>query len=179
MGCSTQTPLENITFDCSDRPKGGLDDILVIRASDITDSTDIDGELDIVSVTASSVSRIDFNKKDGFTYAGTDYSGSDDGTDSFKPTVSVEIPSVTLSKLKAASGMMGGFNELVVFTKARTGVETAYGYDNGVFVSEAKTTTGNNTEKNIIQLTFTGDEDSMERVLSATSWAVLEAAITT
>ena len=78
------------------------------------------------------------------------------------PTVSVEIPRVTLDKLQAVVPMFGGFNELVVFVKARTGVETAYGFDNGVFISTASSTTGNNTEKNMLQLTFTGDEDSME-----------------
>ena len=177
MGCSNSAALENVTFDCTDKPKGGLDTIYVMRASDITTATDVDGELDITAVTATSVAMIDFNKKDGFSYAGTEYTGEFDGTDAFVPTVSVEIPRVTLDKLQALIPMLGGFNELVVFIKARTGIETAYGYDNGLFISAVSSTTGNNTEKNMMQLTFTGDEDSMERVLSATSWAVLEAAL--
>ena len=106
-----------------------------------------------------------------------EFSGEADGTDSFTPTVAVEVPRVTLDKLQAVDAMLGGFNELVVFVKARTGIETVYGYDNGVYVSAATITTGNNTEKNMMQLTFTGDEDSLPKVLTGTSWAVLEAAL--
>ena len=83
MGCSNNTALENVTFDCTDKPKGGLDKILVMRASDITTATDLAGELDITAVELTSVAMIDFNKKDGFSYAGTEYTGEEDGTDAF------------------------------------------------------------------------------------------------
>ena len=177
MGCTSEVLLENITFTCADKPKGGIDDMLVIRASDITTATDTDGELDITAVEATSVARIDFNKKDGFSYAGTDYAGEADGTDSYTPTVAVQLPKITKDKLHAAEQMLGGFNELVVFVRTRAGEELAYGFDNGLYGGTMTSTTGTNTDKNMIELSFTGDEDSFERELSDDSWAVLEAAL--
>jgi hypothetical protein len=187
MGCTNSTTLSNITFTCSDKPKGGLDDLIVLRKSDIdfsaeTDpATDVDGELDLSPANALAggavAARIDFNKKDGFSYAGTEYSGEADGTDSFTPTIAVQLPRVDNAKLEAIKDMVGGFNELVAFVKARTGERFAFGIDNGVYGSSATTTTGNNTEKNMIELTFTGDEDSFERTLSQVSWDAVEALV--
>ena len=181
MGCTTETALTNVTFTCADKPKGGLDEIIVARASaiDWTAATDLLGEVDLsvaLSITGATA-RIDFNKKDGFSYAGTTYSGEPDGTDSYAPTVIVQLPRVDLAKLQSVESMLGGFNELIVFVKARTGEEFAFGVDNGMFGSALTTTTGTNTDKNVMELTFTGDEDSMERVLATGSWDALVAAL--
>ncbi len=176
MGCTSSTALENITFTCDDKPKGGIDELLIVRTADITEVSDTDGVLD-VTFAATSVSRIDFNKKDGFSIAGTEYAGEPDGTDAFTPSISVEIPRITVDKLQAIGVMTGGFNELVVLVKMRTGLEFAYGYDNGLFINAATSTSGTNADKNTIQATFSGDEDSFERSLSAGVWALAEAAL--
>lgn len=182
MGCTTEVAVKNITFTCADKPKGGVDELIICRKSDIDFdvATDLLGELDlsIASAITGNTARIDFNKKDGFSYAGTEYSGEADGTDSYTPTVAVQLPKVDNAKLQAVEALLGGFNELIVFVKARTGEEFAFGVDNGLYGSTLTTTTGTNTDKNMMELTFTGDEDSLERTLATGSWDALETALT-
>lgn len=177
MGCTPTEAFKNVTFSCSDKPKGGLEEIMVIRKGSITTATDTAGELDITAVAATSVAKIEFNNKDGFSYAGTEYAGEADGTEKYTPTVAVEVPKVDAVKLEAVKTYLGGFNELVVFVKYRTGKMFAFGYDNGMYGSALTTTSGTNNDKNMMQLTFTGDEDSMEREVDATTWGVLVAAL--
>ena len=179
MGCISSTPLEGISYNCNDKPKGGVSRILVARKSVIDAlATITDGVLELsADLTTGDTVEVDFNKKDGFSIAGLEYSGEADGTDSYVPTISVEAPRVTVDKLMAVDIMAGGFNELVVFVQHRTGLWFAYGVDNGVYASAATTTTGTNTDKNTIQFTFTGDEDSFEKSVGETDIAKVVAGL--
>lgn len=176
MGCTNSTALAEITYSCDDKPKGGISQIYVARKENADGGVIASGVLTYTTghFTPDDVIEIDFNKKDGFTIAGTEYSGENDGTDSYVPTISVEAPRVTVDKLLATELMSGGFNELVVYVKHRTGLWFAYGTDNGVFISAGTTTTGTNTDKNILQITFTGEEDSYEKSIDDTSIGFVE-----
>ena len=176
MGCNPNGVLKGMAVSCDDKPKGGLVQVYAARLADVTAA--LTGQSAAISaVVAGSVVEMQFNTKDGYSFAETQYTGEKDGTETFVPTVSLEAPKVTGTKLESVLSMTGGFNQIVVFVKQRTGIMAAYGLDNGVYVSSAKSATGTDADKNSLQYTFTGDEDSFEYEIDQASWDIVAAGV--
>ena len=174
MGCTPSITLSGISYDCSDIAVGGLKTIYYCLSSHIGSGyTETGGEItDIDFTTATSTKELEFNNKDGFSQFSEEKTVEANGVVNSIPTVVVEFPKMTTAKRAELDQITVAGLELVVFVETAAGTYHAIGIDYGAYASLVSGTTGTGrSEKNMYQLTITGEEDSLSRTMTAAAWA--------
>jgi len=178
MGCTPTITLGGISFDCSDIPVGGLKRVIYTLLSDITSTTITGGEITAVTITAGKSAELEFNNKDGFTAFSEEKTVEPNGITNNVPTVVLEFPKMTTAKRAELDQISVGGMQLVVWVETAAGTKHAVGLDYGAYVSLVSGQSGTGrTEKNVYQVTFTGEEDVLSYTVDDTAWASVVASL--
>ncbi len=179
MGCTNATALTGITFDCNDSVTGGLRSIYLCHKADIVTGTVVDGSMTVLSATTGKIVQIEFNNKDAYTNFTDPATMDATGIGVVAPVITVEIPKMTsahrneLNTLITSAGM-----ELVAFVETAAGSKHCVGLDYGLYASSVNGQSGSGrAEKNMFQLTLTGEEDNLayDALAVADVWTEVEA----
>jgi len=174
MPCDLAVINSDVTLDCSDVPIGGIVKAMVMKLSDLTGSTEVDGELTAVTIAADKVVDLEFNSKDGFSNFTDEKTVDDSGIVTAIPTVSLEFPKMTLLKRNALDNLTTSGLELVLFIETAAGERHACGLDFGMMGAEVNGQSGTGrTEKNSYNIKFTGEETNLARLIDVDTWAVI------
>ena len=175
MGCTPTITLSGITYNCDDIAVGGLKTIYYCLKTHLGNgyTEDTDGNItDIDFTTATSTKELEFNNKDGFSQFSEEKTVEANGVVNSIPTVTVEFPRMTSAKRLELDNITRAGLELLVFVETAAGTYHAIGIDYGAYASLVSGTTGTGrSEKNIYQLTITGEEDSLSRTMSSAAWS--------
>lgn len=149
MACTfTTSEIENLSYACNVAFGG-------IKAIKVEGGT---GE-------SKKVINIEFNTSDGFTNANETKTVSPDGTISVAQTLQVELPKIEKDKLDAIKAINNPNMELKCHILTKSGVMVTYGDEYGCYVSTVDSASGTGrSDKNRIQITFTGDESKLAPV---------------
>jgi len=168
MACELDIINADITLDCEDIPVGGLQEVFVARLSDVTAKAEADGVL--TDITIKDVVNLEFNMKDGYSNFTDSKTVDDSGVVTATPTIQLEFPKMTKAKRNAIEKLTSNA-ELVLFVNTAAGIKHACGLDFGMYGSEANGQSGSGrSEKNSFNITFTGEEINLSRVISDAAW---------
>lgn len=178
MGCTPSITLAGISFDCSDIAVGGLKRVMYTLLSDVTSTTITGGEITAATITAASTGELEFNNKDGFSYFGDEKTVEANGVVNNIPTVAIEFPKMTTAKRLELDNITVAGLELVVWVETAAGTKHAIGLDYGAYCSLVSGNSGTGrSEKNMYQVTFTGEEDKLSYTVDDTAWAAVVASL--
>jgi len=187
MACITDLKLDGISLDCNDIPVGGLDAIYVANYCDVAlavvdkaEKKDGSANPKYGEVTCcgfrengttpgvGKVYKLEFNKKDGSTNFTDAKTVDPSGLITVTPTLTVELPRATADKMNLANQMANPSASFRVFVKTAAGTKHVLGAKFGMRLSEASMQSGSGrTDKNIITLTFVGEESELAYDASA------------
>jgi len=180
MGCTPSAALAGITYSCDDKTTGGLKRILIGRMSDL-DYTVTSGALAFDTVPTAgggAIVELEFNNKDAYTNLTDEKTVEANGVSKAVPTLTVEFPKMDVTKRAALENLTQAGDSLVAFVETAGGEYMAAGWGFGLYGSLAHGQTGNGrSEKNIYQLTLTGEEDELSAFLTSTEWANVTGAL--
>ncbi len=169
MACNV-TLANDITYSCDDIAIGGIVKLGLVNKSDLfktggaletatVDNSDREISGTIVAIDAADGIEISFNNKDGFSVFSEVKTVSADGVVSCVPTISVELPKMTPSKVAELNNISKGGAELVALVETAAGTYHVVGLDYGLYAGTVDGNSGTGrSEKNRFQLTMTGDE---------------------
>ena len=180
MSCETNLELDNLSLDCYDIPVGGLKSIYIANACDValgfvdkalkTDNSENPkyGQVTCLgfkgSVTPASgeVYKWEFNKRDGVTNLTDAKTVDQSGLTTVIPTLTLEFPKTDAMKLNLANKLSNTNVELLMFIETTAGTKHVLGAKFGMRVSEVTDQSGTGrTDKNIITITFVGEESEL------------------
>ena len=177
MACNVT--LADITYSCDDVAIGGIVQLFLtnkatlVGASGALDQvasgavvinndarTISDGSTEsIVPIAVADGIEIGFNNKDAFSVFSEVKTVSADGVVSCVPTIAVELPKMTPSKVTELNRISKGGAELVAIIETAAGTYHVVGLDYGLYAGTVDGNSGTGrSEKNRFQLTLTGDE---------------------
>ena len=177
MACNVT--LADITYSCDDVAIGGIVQLFLtnkatlVGASGALDQvasgavvidndarTISDGSTEsIVPIAVADGIEIGFNNKDAFSVFSEVKTVSADGVVSCVPTIAVELPKMTPSKVTELNRISKGGAELVAMIETAAGTYHVVGLDYGLYAGTVDGNSGTGrSEKNRFQLTLTGDE---------------------
>ena len=189
MACNV-TLANDITYSCADVAIGGIVQLFLTNKStlvgasgafdqtatdgvviDNDDRTISDGSVVLIAPVAIGLGiEIGFNNKDGFSVFSEVKTVSADGVVSCVPTISVELPKMTPTKVTELNKISKGGAELVAFVETAAGTYHVVGLDYGLYAGTVDGNSGTGrSEKNRFQLTLTGDELGLGFSLEETS----------
>ena len=181
MACTLTLP-NDITYACTDVAIGGIIELHIANRDDVLAGTILtkdDADRKITNGTAldpADVTQISFNNKDGFSVFSEVKTVSADGVVSTVPTVSVELPKMTTSKITALNDISKGGAELVAFVRTAAGTYHVVGLDYGLYAGTVDANSGTGrAEKNRFQLTLTGDEQGLSYGIEGADEAAIKA----
>jgi hypothetical protein len=172
MGCTPNGDLAGITYSCDDKTTGGLKRIIVARLSDVPSFTTTGGVMTIsAEIPAGKVFELEFNNKDAYTNFTDEKTVEASGVTKATPTLVVEFPKMDVTKRAALEKLTQAGDSIVAFLETAGGVHMAAGTGFGLYGSLAHGQTGNGrSEKNVYQLTLTGEEDELSLYPDTASW---------
>jgi len=180
MACNVNLG-NDITYSCDDIAIGGIVKLGLVNKSDLfktggalenatVDNSDREIGGTIVAIDAADGIEISFNNKDGFSVFSEVKTVSADGVVSCVPTISVELPKMTPSKVSELNKISKGGAELVALVETAAGTYHVVGLDYGLYAGTVDANSGTGrSEKNRFQLTVTGDELGLGFSLEETS----------
>ena len=180
MGCTSEHTLSDVLYSCADLPVGGLMTVFIARKDKTTVAFAIDDETTVESITFDEptidIVKLEFNNKDAFT-SFTDVKTVDPtGTIQTIPTITIEFPKMNKEKRDEMNELCNAGLELLGFIKTAAGTQHLVGMDFGLFGSTVTGQTGTGrSEKNVYQLTLSGDETNLALDLTDAVWALLVA----
>jgi hypothetical protein len=163
MGCTNATILTGVAFDCDDIPTGGLKTIYLVHKADITTYTVVAGAMTSATIALTKVVQLEFNNKDAFTSFTDVKTVTPAGIVSAVPTIVVEFPKMTVAKRNELTALtQSAGTELVAFVETAAGTKHVVGLDFGLYASTVNGQSGTGrSDKNIFQLTLTGEESEL------------------
>jgi len=167
MACNVT--LSDIAYSCDDLGVGGIVALHIANRSDAIAALTLNDATRAVTTAAavSGVVQISFNNKDGFSVFSEVKTVNADGTSSTVPTVSVEMPKMTPTKISELNNIAKPGAELVAFVETAAGTYHAVGLDYGLYASTVDGNSGTGrAEKNRFQLTLTGEEDGLSHSIA-------------
>lgn len=177
MACNIT--LADIAYSCDDLGVGGIVALHIANQSDAVAALTLDAANRAVTTAAAvtGVAQISFNNKDGFSVFSEVKTVNADGTSSTVPTVSVELPKMTATKITELNNIAKAGAELVAFVETAAGTYHAVGLDYGLYASTVDGNSGTGrAEKNRFQLTLTGEENGLSySIADATDFATITA----
>lgn len=174
MGCTPTITLAGVSFNCSDIAVGGLKRVMYTLLSDVTSTTIVDGEITAVTIALTKTAELEFNNKDGFSAFSEEKTVEANGVVNNVPTVVVEFPKMTQTKRLELDAITVAGLELAVWVETAAGTYHAVGLDYGAYCSLVSGSSGTGrSEKNMYQVTFTGEEDVLSYAVSSTAWAAV------
>lgn len=169
MACDVT--LTGISYGCDDLGVGGIvalaianraDVITAVGAANIDNSTRIIDNVAVTALAAGDIMGVQFNLKDGFSVFSEVKTVNADGTTSTVPTISVEMPKMTVERVTALNQLSKAGAELVAFVQTAAGTYHVSGLDYGLYASTVDGNSGTSrAEKNRFQLTLTGEENGL------------------
>ncbi len=170
MGCTSSYILQGISYSCEDIAVGGLKRILYTHLSDAT-LTEAGGTISSIAFGGDNVVELEFNNKDGFSAFSEEKTVEANGVVNVVPTVVVEFPRMTAEKRQELDNLSVAGLELIVFVETAAGTRHAIGADFGAYCSLVSGTSGTGrSEKNMFQVTFTGEEDHLSYYVADAAW---------
>ena len=177
MACNIT--LADIAYSCDDLGVGGIVALHIANQSDAVSALTLDAANRAVTTAAAvtGVAQISFNNKDGFSVFSEVKTVNADGTSSTVPTVSVELPKMTATKITELNNIAKAGAELVAFVETAAGTYHAVGLDYGLYASTVDGNSGTGrAEKNRFQLTLTGEENGLSySIADATAFGTITA----
>ena len=175
MSCNPTTTLVGIGFSCDDIPIGGVKRILVERKSALEGLYSVtDGQFAFTGAVPSTVIELEFNTKDAFTNIVEDKTSEQTGVVTNVPVIQVEFPKMDVQKRNAIEILTNPLDSFIAFIELATGEHLAVGWQFGLYGSTVHAQSGTGrTEKNVYQLTLTGEESELSAYLDDTEWAKL------
>lgn len=169
MGCTNATVLAGVAFDCDDIPTGGLKTIYLTQKADVTASTVVAGALTLATIALTKTVQLEFNNKDAFTSFTDVKTVTPAGVVSAVPTIVVEFPKMSVAKRNELSALTkSAGTELVAWVETAAGTKHAVGLDFGLYASTVNGQSGTGrSDKNVFQLTLTGEESELSYDASA------------
>lgn len=169
MGCLNGVTLANVTYSCDDIPVGGLKSLYLTKKDDVTITEAVGALVTLTTIFAGDVVKLDFNNKDAFTAFDENATRNADGSGSVVPTIVVEFPKMDVTKRNALDNLVNSVgSEILAFAELASGEKIAVGVDFGLYASLVLGKSGNGrTDKNVYQLTLTGEESHLHRDASA------------
>lgn len=179
MGCTPSLTLTGLTFSCADIAVGGLKRVLYTLLSDVTATPLVVGQIDAPTFSAiNKTYELEFNNKDGFSSFSEEKTVETNGVVNAIPTVVIEFPKMTTAKRTLLDEITVAGLELVIWVQTAADTYHAIGLDYGAYCSLVSGASGTGrSEKNMYQVTFTGEEDSLSTPLSAAGFALVVANI--
>ncbi len=169
MGCTPSLTLQGISYSCEDIAVGGLKRVIYTLSSDVV-LTEGSGTISAATFSGDSV-ELEFNNKDGFSAFSEEKTVEANGVVNVVPTVVVEFPKMTAEKRQELDAISVAGIELIVFVETAAGTLHAIGADFGAYCSLVSGTSGTGrSEKNMYQVTFTGEEDHLSYAVSDAAW---------
>ena len=164
MACTLT--LADIAYDCTDLGIGGITRLsLATKASWEASTNTVDSTnrlVETANVTAAGSVDLSFNLKDGFSAFNEVKTVNADGTSTTVPTITVEFPKMTPTKVSELENIATPGAELIAFVETAAGTYHAVGIDYGLYASTVDMSSGAaRGEKNRIQLTLTGEENGL------------------
>jgi hypothetical protein len=145
--------------------------------SDVTAVSTAGGEITLagdVTIALTKTAELEFNNKDGFSAFSEEKTVEANGVVNNVPTVVVEFPKMTTAKRLELDNITVAGLELVIWVQTAADTYHAIGLDYGAYCSLVSGTSGTGrSEKNMYQVTFTGEEDSLSYTMTAASWATV------
>lgn len=179
MGCTPSLTLAGISFSCSDIAVGGLKRVIYTLLADVTATTIVDGELTAVTITSAKSKELEFNNKDGFSAFTEEKTVEANGVVNNIPTVVVEFPKMTKTKRLELDQITVAGLELVIWVQTAADTYHCIGLDYGAYCSLVSGSSGTGrSEKNMYQVTFTGEEDVLSYQVDDTAWALVITSLT-
>lgn len=174
MACTNATALVGVTYDCSDIPVGGLKTVYLAHKADVEITAAVGGVATVVDVALADRVELEFNNKDAFSNF-TDVKTVDpSGLTTAVPTISMEFPKMTPAKRTELDALTLAGLELVAFIKTAADTYHVVGSEYGLYASEVNGQSGSGrSEKNMYQLTLTGEEDSLALTMDETVWGTV------
>lgn len=175
MGCTSSAILAGVAYDCADIPVGGLKTIYICRL-DKAQITIVDENSFTVGVIATGdVVELEFNNKDGFSAFTEEKTVEPSGVTTSVPTVVVEFPKMTKAKRDELNQISTSGLDLAVFVETASGTRHAIGLIYGARATLVSGASGTGrSEKNMYQITFTGEEDIMSYDIDEITWAAIQ-----
>ena len=178
MACNVT--LTDITYSCDDIALGGLTKVYLLdkNALDAT-SPEVSVSSDVVTISPTGATldvdgltfSIEFNLKDGFSTF-TDVKTISDGSVSAVPTITIELPKMSLANRDALEDLSSPNAEIVAFVETAAGTRHLVGFDYGLFVSTIDGAAGTaRSDKNRYQITLTGEQVNLAYHITDTEWA--------
>ncbi len=179
MGCTSSTALVGVTYACSDIAVGGVKRVIYTHLADVSGETITAGELTAITIAAAASKELEFNNKDAFT-AFTDVKSVEaNGVVNSVPTLVIEFPKMTPEKRLELDNITQAGLELVIWIQTAADTYHCMGFDYGAYCSEASGASGTGrSEKNMYQVTFTGEEDKLAYAVDSTVWALVVTSLT-
>lgn len=170
MGCTPSLTLGGISYSCDDIAVGGLKRVLYTLSADAT-LTETSGEITAATIASGDTVELEFNNKDGFSAFSEEKTVEANGVVNVVPTVVVEFPKMTASKRAELDQISVAGIELIVWVETAAGTYHAIGVDFGAYCSLVSGQSGTGrSEKNMYQVTFTGEEDHLSYSVDSTAW---------
>lgn len=170
--------LADVNFSCDDLGIGGLKRVLLGNKTDLVSVVSVANN--VVTVTPATtgldtdgdVIEIQFNLKDGFSVFSEVKTVSADGVVSSVPTISIEIPKMSVDHRNALDNIAKPGAELVAFIETAAGTYHMVGWEYGLYAATVDGNSGTGrSEKNRYQITLTGEEDSLSYYVESAEWA--------
>ena len=177
MACNIT--LADIAYSCDDLGVGGIVALHIANQSDAVAALTLNSATRAVTTAfaVTGVAQISFNNKDGFSVFSEVKTVNADGTSSTVPTISVELPKMTATKISELNNIAKPGAELVAFVETAAGTYHAVGLDYGLYASTVDGNSGTGrAEKNRFQLTLTGEENGLSySIADAADFATITA----
>lgn len=179
MACDVTLP-SDISYSCDDVAIGGIIELHIANRADVIAVLTKDDSARTISagtaLSASDVTEISFNNKDGFSVFSEVKTVSADGVVSCVPTVAVEVPKLTPAKVTALNDLSKGGAELVALVRTAAGTYHVCGLDYGLYGGTVDVSSGTGrSEKNRAQFTLTGDELGLSYSITGADEAAIKA----
>ena len=178
MACNVT--LTDITYSCDDIALGGLTKVYLLDKNTLdAASPEVSVSSDVVTISPTGTSlnddgltfSIEFNLKDGFSTF-TDVKTISDGSVSAVPTITIELPKMSLANRDALEDLSSPNAEIVAFVETAAGTRHLVGFDYGLFVSTIDGAAGTaRSDKNRYQITLTGEQVNLAYHITDTEWA--------
>lgn len=176
MGCTSSAVLAGIAYDCSDIPVGGLKTVYITKLEDVVATISAD-DLTAVTIGLTKTAELEFNNKDGFSAYTDEKTVEPSGLTTAVPTVVIEFPKMTKTKRDELNTLATAGLDLVAWVETAAGTLHAIGLEYGARVTLVSGASGTGrSEKNMYQLTITGEEDVLAYDAS-TVWADVVASL--
>jgi len=178
MACNVT--LTDITYSCDDIALGGLTKVYLLDKNALDATTpEVSVSSDVVTLSPTGatldadtlIASIEFNLKDGFSTF-TDVKTISDGSVSAVPTITIELPKMSLANRDALEDLSSPNAEIVAFVETAAGTRHLVGFDYGLFVSTIDGAAGTaRSDKNRYQITLTGEQVNLAYHITDAEWA--------